>query len=293
MELWRIEPDRTKRPSITDARNFWVALALHLGFFLVFWLYSVCHGLFTKSEEIIPIDLTVVVNENLDGKEDEPPPVKNPEPEKPKPKPEPPKPKPVVKEPEKPKELEKIVTNIVAKVEKKPEKKKPEKPKKTKEELLKERLEKMRQSAKVSNKKVKIEVKNAKESGNGRTEKQTMTPDQIRDLLNKGYRPGTKTQLATSVKQRCLMLIQRALDEKWAALSPSVGQSGTVLLSVQFNSSGGMINVRLTQSCGDGVSDAAALSVAKSVSFIQGLDPEFIAEFRKEPLTIRYRVQGK
>ena len=292
-----------KRPEVLSAKTLGIALAIHLAFFVVFWLFAVFHGLFDKKEEIIPIDLTVVVNENLDGVENEPPPVKNPDPPEEK-KPEPPKPKekPAVKEPEKPKELERIVTNIVAKVDKKetkkPEKKKvekkePEKPKKTKAELRKERLEKMRKSATVNNKPVKIEVKNARESGNGRTEKKTLSDAEIMKLLNQGYRPGTKTQLAPNMMSHCLSLVQRALDEKWNSLLPSVGSSGTVLLSVRFTSNGGLTDVRLSKSCGDKTSDAAALSVARGVSSIPGLDPEFLVRFRKEALTIRYKVQGQ
>ena len=120
MEIWRVGYEEEKLPAVISRRTLTVALLLHLSVFVVFWLYAACHDLFNKEEEIIPIDLTVVVNENLDGKANEPPPLKNPDPPKPKPKPQP-KPKP--KEPEKPKELEKIVTNIVTKVEKKVEKK--------------------------------------------------------------------------------------------------------------------------------------------------------------------------
>ena len=223
-----------------------------------------------------------------------------PEPPKPKPKPEPPKPKPKPKEPEKPKELEKIVTNIVQKVEKKEEKKpekkeekKPEeKPKKTAKELREERLKQMRESAKNISKKVTIEVKNAP-SGDGRTTRKTLTDAQIRELLNQGYRPGTSEQLATGEMQRCLSLIQMAIKDKWDRLAPKIGNNGTVLLSVQFNSSGGLVNVRLAKSCGDRLSDDAALSVARSVSAIPGLSQEFLSRFRRESLTIRYYVSNR
>jgi len=297
MEVWRSEVIEGRRPKVLDGGNIVVALVIHAAFFAGLYVFAVFHGLFDKPEEIIPIDLTVVVNENLDGKENEPPPLQKPEPPKPKPKPEPPKPKP--KEPEKPKELEKIVTNIVQKVEKKEEKKpekkvekKPEEPKKTAKELREERLKKMRDSARVVKKKVTIEVKNAP-SGDGRTEKKTLTDAQIRDLLNKGYKPGTSEQLATSEMQRCLSLIQMAIKDKWERLSPKIGNNGTVLLSVQFNSSGGLVNVRLAKSCGDRLSDEAALSVARSVSAIPGLSDEFISQFRREALTIRYYVSNR
>lgn len=299
MEVWRAEVIEGRRPKVLDGANVVAALVIHVAAFLGLYVFAVFHGLFDKPEEVIPIDLTVVVNENLDGKENEPPPLQKPEPPKPKPKPEPPKPKPKPKEPEKPKELEKIVTNLVQKVEKKEEKKqekkeekKPEPPKKTAKELREERLKQMRESAKTVSKPVTIEVKNAP-SGDGRTAKKTLTDAQIRDLLNKGYKPGTSEQLATSEMQRCLSLIQMAIKDKWEKLSPKIGNNGTVLLSVQFNSSGGLINVRLAKSCGDRLSDDAALSVARSVSAIPGLSDEFKARFRRESLTIRYYVSNK
>ena len=183
----------------------------------------------------------------------------------------------------------------MAKVEKKDEKreeKKPEPPKKTAKELREERMKQMRESAKTVNKKVTIEVKNAP-SGDGRTARKTLTDAQIRDLLNKGYRPGTSEQLASSELQRCLSLIQMAITEKWDQLAPKIGNNGTVLLSVQFNSSGGLVNVRLAKSCGDRLSDEAALSVARRVTAIPGLSQDFISKFRREALTIRYYVSNK
>ncbi len=289
METWR--PELPQRPQVLSVRNLLVALGIHLAAFVGFYVFAQLH--FHQVEKIIPIDLTVVVVENLDGNEDEPPPLQKPEPPPPPPKPkaEPPAPKPKPKEPEKPKELEKIVTNIVVKVEKQPAKPKPKppkqpaKPEKSRAELEKERMAKMRKSVKPG--------KATKVQPNGRTEKKTLSNAEIQKLFNQGYRPGAKTQLATSVLSRCVSLIQRALDEQWERRSPSVGRSGTVLLSVQFNSNGGMVNVRLLKSCGDTVSDNAALTVARSVTAIRGLDPEFIAASRKEPATVKYEVQGR
>ena len=297
MEVWRSEVIEGRRPEVLGWGNVALAVVIHVLAFAGLYSFAAFHGLFDKPIEVIPIDLTVVVNENLDGKENEPPPLQNPEPPKPKPKPESPKPKP--KEPDKPRALEQIVTNIVQKVDKKPEKeekkaeKKPEEPpKKTAKELREERMKKMRESAKAVNKKVTIEVKNAP-SGDGRTTKKTLTDAQIRDLLNKGYKPGTSEQLASSEMQRCVSLIQMAIEDKWAKTAPKIGNNGTVLLSVQFNSSGGLINVRLAKSCGDALSDKAALDVARSVSSIPGLSDEFISQFRREALTIRYFVSSR
>ena len=295
MEVWRSEVIEGRRPEVLGWGNIALALVIHAVGFAGLYLFAAFHGLFDKPEEVLPIDLTVVVNENLDGKENEPPPLQKPEPPKPKPKVEPPKPKP--KEPEKPKALEQIVTNIVQKVDKKPEGKREEKkhdepPKKTARELREERMKKMRESAKTVKTKVTIEVKNAP-SGDGRTERKTLTDAQIRDLLNKGYRPGTSEQLASSELQRCLSLVQMAIKDKWDRLAPKIGNNGTVMLSVRFNSAGGLVDVRLAKSCGDRLSDDAALSVARRVTAIPGLSDEFISRFRRESLTIRYYVSNR
>lgn len=306
MELWRTEVIEGRRPQVLSVRTVALALALHLAAFAVFVAVAALHGLFDKKETVIPIDLTVVVNENLDGKENEPPPLVNPPPpEPPKPKPKPP-PKPEARKPEPPKPLEQIVTNVVKKAEKrkpdppkkeperkKPEPKRPEPPKKTAQELREERMKRIRDRMKTVNRPVTIEVRNARESGDGRTARQTMTPAQIRALLNQGYRPGTSNQLAASEKQRCVSLIQMAIEDRWEALSPKVGRDGTVLLSVRLNSSGGLVDVRLARGCGDALSDQAALAVARAVTSIPGLSAAFVAEFRKEPLTIRYHVRGR
>ena len=84
MEIWRVGYDMAQRPKVLSKRNLAIALVLHVSTFVLFWLYAACHDLFDKEEEIIPIDLTVVVNQNLDGKENEPPPLKKVEPEPPK-----------------------------------------------------------------------------------------------------------------------------------------------------------------------------------------------------------------
>ena len=282
MEVWIDE----KRPDVMSTANVVLALVIHVACFLGFFLFARLH--FKQKETVIPIDLTVVVNENLDGNENEPPPPKVDtkvdavvkEPEKPKP-------------PEKPKEtleerMKRMRESVKPKEPEKPKKEEPKKPEKTKEELLKERMEQMRNSAKT----VKIKVPD-KPSGNGKTAKQTMTEDQIRKLLSQGYTPGKTTQLATSTMQLCLSRIQMAINARWAQVNPRIGAEGYVLIAVRFNASGQMVNCRLSESCGDKTSDSAALTVVRSVAPIAGLDKEFLREFGKQDLIIRYKVQAR
>ena len=300
MEIWRVGYGDEKLPAVISRRTLTFALVIHLAFFAVFWIFAVCHGLFDKKEEIIPIDLTVVVNENLDGEENEPPPVKNPDPPPPPPKPEPPKPKKqTVKEPEKPKELEQIVTNIVAKVDKK-EAKKPEKkeekkvekkePKKTKAELRKERLEQMRKSAKVNNKPVKIEVKNARESGNGRTDRKTLSDAEIMKLLNQGYKPGKSTQLAANEEQLGYSLIKQAFEAKWDK-PPWTDTLRPMTIRVWFGAGGTIARYKLESSSGDARADQSIQTAASRVGRVPALPQGFIDKYKSSGVPVRFTVK--
>ena len=291
MEIWRVGYDTAQRPKVISKGNLAVALGLHIIAFALFWLYAACHNLFDKEEEIIPIDLTVVVNENLNGKENEPPPLKKVEPE-------PPKPKPKVKEKvkvkeEKPKELEKIVTNIVTKVDKKVEEKKPkepEKPKKTKEQLRKERMEQMRKSAKQVNKKVTIEVRNAKESGDGRTARKTLSDAEVMRLLNAGYKPGTSEQIATSELQLGYSLIKQTFEEKWDK-PPWTDTLKPMTIRVWFGGGGRIVRYNLEKSSGDAKADQSIKSAASRVGSIPALPAAFIDKFKSSGVPVQFTVK--
>ena len=80
MEMWRAEVQEEQRPKVLELRIVAIVFLVHLAFFAGLWVFDALAGLFDKPDEIIPIDLTVVVVENLDGNPDEPPPLKKPEP---------------------------------------------------------------------------------------------------------------------------------------------------------------------------------------------------------------------
>ena len=286
MEIWRVGYDTAQRPKVLSKRNLAIALVLHVSTFVLFWLYAACHDLFDKEEEIIPIDLTVVVNQNLDGKENEPPPLKKVEPEPPKPK---------VKEPEKPKELEKIVTNVVAKVnkkaeEKRPEKKKPEPPKKTAKELREERMRKMRESAKQVNEKVTIEVRSAKASGDGRTARKTLSDAEVMRRLNEDYKPGTSEQIATSELQLGYSLIKQTFEEKWDK-PPWTDTLKPMTIRVWFGGGGRIVKYHLERSSGDRKADQSILSAASRVGSIPALPAAFVDKFKRSGVPVQFTVK--
>ena len=139
--------EEPKKPEVLGVRNLTIAVALHVSLFLLAYLFAKVSV--KPKETAIPIDLTVVVQENLDGNEDEPPPLSPPEPTPPPPTQ--PKAKPVDRVETPPK-----VDSKVDAVVKTPEKTKPEpppkevkpkpieKPKKTAEQLRKEKEERER-----------------------------------------------------------------------------------------------------------------------------------------------------
>ena len=70
--IYGIEEREMKKPEVLGARSVGLAVALHVVSFLLLYLFAMLH--LKPRETAIPIDLTVVVNENLDGEENEPPP---------------------------------------------------------------------------------------------------------------------------------------------------------------------------------------------------------------------------
>ena len=301
MDWWR-NRSVEQRPKVLDVVNIAVAVLLHAVVFGVFSIIAVLQNVFAPKETVVPIELQIVVNENLDGKIDEPPPLANTPPKKPEiPRPKP----PVEKKIDPPKNLDAVVkVKDTGKIVKKdPEKKKkeqekpkePEKkelPKKTREELFKERLERMRAAAKPTKRRVDIEVKN-RPSGDGRTDRRKFDKDTLEKMLNQGYVPGNSNNVAESEMQRCISLIKMALQRKWDELAPPIDREGVVVLSVQVTEAGRLVNCRLVKGCGGALSDKAVLAVARSVGIVNGLSREFISRSRSSSITINYTVESR
>lgn len=273
------------RPSAFNVVYFVAAIIVHLVLFLSIWYIG------TRDEEeekeiVIPMELMVVVNENLDGVENESPPETPPQSEPDPPPPDPPK-KP---DPPQPDESE-ITEAVVLKSDKpkppeppKPPKppeppkppKQPEKPKPP-EKTREQRLAEMRSST--------TKVKTPPPRNNGRTEKR---PQDWEKLLNAGYKPGPTNQgLDASEEARCLALIRQAFYSRWdrPAWTSSLRK---MCLSVQFGSGGRVVGYSLTQSSGDASADRTVLRAASQVSHVRGLSSSFIEKHRT--VIVRFEV---
>lgn len=272
-----------KRPEVFSAMNFALAAVFHVVFFGFCALVAACS--FEPKETVIPMDLTLVVHENLDGNDDEPPPMEKPQPQPPPPKPKPPEdtpPPPPPKDP--PDALEKISDKKKPekpKEEKKKEEKKPEKPKMTREE----RLKAMRESATVVKPK---DQPPPKPVTNGRTGKKTLSDAEIQKLLLQGYKPGRTEQLATSEEQRCVSLIYRAFYDKWEA--PAYSSSlRDIVLSVTFDMNGRVVDWRIKSSSGEASADATVKRAAALVKSVPGLSDSFLRA--NKTVDVRFTVK--
>lgn len=277
--------EEERRPGIFNAAYFVAALAVHAILFLAIWLVGIIRSDEDK-EIVIPMDLMVVINENLDGVDGEPPPetppVADPDPPPPDPPKEPPPPpsvepdvaEAVIIEPDKPKPPKPPEPPKPAEPPKPPKKPDPpKKPEKTREQRM----------AEMRNRTTKI--KTPPPRNNGRTEKR---PPNWAELLNAGYKPGAENRgLDAGEEARCLSLIQQAFLSKWErpAWTSSLRK---MCLSVQFGPGGKVVGYTLTQSSGDPSADRTVLKAASRVGFVRGLSSTFLEKNRT--VIVRFEV---
>ena len=257
------EPE--KRPELFSTSNVVLAVFGHVVFFGFCASVAACS--LTPKETVIPMDLTLVVHENLDGNDDEPPPI-----EKPPETPPPPQPKPKIESPpppppqNPPDALEKVSEKKKPEAKKKPEEKKPEKPKMTREERMKAMLERS---------KVVKPKDPPKPVTNGRTGRKTLSDAEIQKLLSQGYKAGRTEQLADSEEQRCVSLIYRAFYDRWEA--PAYSSSlRDIVLTVTFDMNGRVADWRIKSGSGDASADATVKRAAALVKQVYGLSDSFL-----------------
>ena len=289
--------EEARKPKVFDARTVGLAVAAHLLLFAA--LFLVGQFAAKPKETVVPIDLTVVVHENPDGAENEPPPEKevaSPEPEPaPEPPPPPPEPAPAlepapapqvdaVERTEEPKKEppKKVEPPPRPRPKPKPRPEQPPKPLKSKEQIAQERAQARARRLR--------EIRNAVKRGeaprtDGRTEKR---PPDWRELLGQGYTPGAKTQIAADESQRCLSLIRRAFYAKWDS-PPWTDALGDMILEVRFGPGGVVKSCRLVKSSGDRAADDTVLAAAAQVASVPGLTHDFLSQ--NPSVKVRFKVK--
>lgn len=282
-------------PKVFGAGSVAFAVALHLAFFAAVWVLSMP---LRRKEAVIPMDLTLVVQENLDGVEDEPPPTTPPEPEPPPPPPEPEPPAPPPHAPPEPdpapppdaieKVAEKAKTNRVEQVAKEDPPKPKDKPTKTARQLREERIARMREKAKDVKRPAERPPTPRPPRPNGRTGPKTLSDAEIARLLAAGYKAGSVESLAPDEATRCVSLIRDAFYRRWER-PPWTDTLKVAELTVKFGAGGRVQNYALAASTGDRAADLTILAAAKAVGTVSGLSGEFLKSVGYE-VTVTFKV---
>ena len=252
--------------------------AILLGAALVLPLLSV----FRKKELVIPVDFTVVLEENL-VEPNVPPTPDEPEPEpaaEPEPEPEPPKPAPL---PDPPK-------NVVALEKKKePEKKPPPEKKKPEEKKPKPFKKGRRVEAKKPLPKPKEDFTKLKPVTSQPVTDKKLSRAEIDKALRDGAKQGSRNVIPEDELSRCVLLVRRALYEAWQ--QPNSGDAGSrpTLLTIRLDQTGRLVSYRIHQSSGSAYFDQTVLKAAASAAPIRGLTPAFLKLY--ETLIVEFKLE--
>ncbi|MDY5955416.1 MAG: TonB C-terminal domain-containing protein [Kiritimatiellia bacterium] len=229
-----------------------LSFLIHAGMAVLLVVVGLCKGCCTSDEVIVPMDMTVVLDENLRSQPDEPVPSQDDlaEPENIPPPP--------------PISAESLVSDRTP--PRPQEKPKPPKP------FVKGR---------------RITVRdNQKQTKPSRpTTERKLSEDEIRRLLNAGARPGSRNQVAPNEVSRCLALIKDAFYRAW---KQPTSCPNTARLQIAFNRRGEVTSYRLTGRSGSVECDNSILRAAAEVPRVAGLSESFLSKYGV--VTIEFRL---
>ena len=237
---------------------------------------------FQKKEVALPLDFTVVLEENLEEPDIKPPAIVPPVVSPPAPEPEPVKP---IELPEPLKEA--VVVKKVKEVVKKPVVKPPEPTKKVKPPETKPFVKGKRVEAVAP--KPKIDFTKLTPVTSKPVTAKKLTRAEIEKALRDGAKPGVKNQIPDDEISRCLVLVRRAMYEAWE--QPSTGDAGSrpTLLTIRLDNSGRLVSYRISQSSGSAFFDQTVLKAAANVAPIRGLSLAFLKQF--EDMSIEFKLE--
>ena len=115
-----------------------------------------------------------------------------------------------------------------------------------------------------------------------------LTPGEL-DPLNGIDAPlGNSNSVPMDERQRCLLLIKRALYDVWD--QPSLAEAGhqPALLEVRFDSSGRVVSAVIAQSSGSAAVDRSVVLAARTAPRVEGLTAGFLKEYPK--VTVEFTV---
>lgn len=235
---------------------------------------------FRKQPLEIPVEFTVVLNENLIEPERQPDKI---------PKHQKTEPEDIV-EPDKPQPLPDPIKDAVVMEKKKPKdpvKPKDPKPKdveKPKDPKPKEFVKGDRVTLPPDKTKPKIDFTKLKPV----TDKK-LSSKEIADALAAGAKIGSRNQLPANELSRCVGLVRTALYEAWEQPGASEAGSRPAKLLIRLDSNGKIASYRITQSSGSELFDATVLRAAAKCDPIRGLTVAFLNDH--DELTIEFKLE--
>jgi TonB family protein len=122
----------------------------------------------------------------------------------------------------------------------------------------------------------------------GAARRPTLSPEEIRRLLDLGATPGDRT-IIPSEEQMCLEMIRRRFYESWAQPSAVEMGNSVVEVDIRLGPAGQVTGRRLVSGSGKPAVDASVMEAANAVSFIPGLTPAFLRRYPS--VIVAFRLQ--
>ncbi len=127
-----------------------------------------------------------------------------------------------------------------------------------------------------------------RETGTPAPKKNTLTPEEIRKLLDMGATAGDRTSIPDE-DSRALALIKKTLDTLWQKPSKAAVGNAEAFLRVWIEPDGRVSRAELSRRSGNAALDESVEAVGRLVQRFHGLPAEFIR--RRSPVTIAFEVQ--
>lgn len=127
-----------------------------------------------------------------------------------------------------------------------------------------------------------------RETGKPTPPENTLTREQILDLLNRGATAGTRTSIPDE-DSRALALIKQTLDTLWQKPSKTAAGDAEAFLRVWIEADGTVARAELSRRSGNAALDESVEAVGRQVQRFHGLPADFIR--RRSPVMIAFTVQ--
>ena len=254
---------------------------------------------FRKKDLAIPVDFTVVLEENLvapnvppemEAPKEKASPRAEPEPEpepeldpvKPPPLPDPPKEALVLEKKEKPKpQVQKPKEEVKPSPKPEPKAEPKKEFKKGKRVVQQTPVPKGAQPTEDFTKLKPVTTKPL-------TDKR-LSSAEIAKALQEGARAGTRNMIPEDEISRCVVLVKNAMYDAWEQPAEGDAVSRPALLDIRLDSAGRIVSYRIRQSSGSAYFDQTVLIAAANVAPIRGITVAFLKQY--EVLTVEFKLE--